>query len=260
MRAVHRSWSKSSRRSPCPGCQGMPRNPAVGGVCGDDYAAGGWVADAVDHAGPVTGVVAQRRAEQDANPVAECAGPGGGDPGRWRTALCAPSAPMTYRARIVVEGPGEAATVARIAPSAGRRPTSSAPYRSWAPAAAARLPRMASRWSCAHAHTWPGKGTRCISGPVRQERIDIACSQSKPRRRTSGSAPQRLISCMVSAVSAVARGWLPGTGWRSRISGASPGRPVPVPLRARRGPHRRPGPGLVLVPDRSRETLRDGSL
>ena len=28
-------------------------------------------------------------------------------PAAWRTALCAPSAPMTYRARIVVDGPGD---------------------------------------------------------------------------------------------------------------------------------------------------------
>jgi hypothetical protein len=57
-------------------------DPAVGGICGDEHAAGGGVTDAVDQAGPLAGVVAQRRAEQDADPVAEGAGPGGGDPGR----------------------------------------------------------------------------------------------------------------------------------------------------------------------------------
>ncbi len=143
-------------------------------------------------------------------------------PVAWRTALRAPSVPTTYRARIVVDGPGGAATLASIPPSAGCSPASSAPYRSRAPVAAARWARTVSRWSCAHVHTWSGKGTRWISGPVRQERIDMACSQWKPRRRTSGSAPQRRISCMVSEVSAVARGWLPEAGRRSRISGASP--------------------------------------
>ena len=81
---------------------------------------------------------------------------------------------------------------------------------------------MASRWSCAHAHTWSAKGTRCVSGPVRQGWIYIAYSQPKPRRRTSGSAPHLRINCMVSRVSAVARGWLLAVGRRSTISGASP--------------------------------------
>jgi DNA-binding MarR family transcriptional regulator len=56
-------------------------DPSVSGVGGDEYACGR-VADAVHHAGRITGVVAERRAEQNADPVAEGAGARGGDSGR----------------------------------------------------------------------------------------------------------------------------------------------------------------------------------
>jgi hypothetical protein len=40
----------------------------------------------------------------------------------------------------------------------------------------------------------------------------MACRARNPAARTCASIPQRLISCMVSAVSAVARGWLDRPG------------------------------------------------
>ena len=197
-------------------------------------------------------MVAQRRAEQMLIQSPKVRALEVAIPVAWRTALRAPSAPTTYRARIVVGGPGGAATLASMPPSAGCSPGQfcavSQPGSGGGRALGEDGFEVVLR---ARPHV-AGEGhaldLRAREAGADRHRV-LAMEAEAPHFRLG---PPRRISCMVSEVSAVARGWLPEAGRRSRISGASP-RPASSSAAASpAGRRRRPGPGLVLLPVRSR--------